>query len=101
MKKAKGADLVCTSKKKVSYQLTSKITTKYLTDSTYLFKRLLADGYDNEGAKDVILYNCLLSALVMQERLDNGYYLKIKADDVIAPDLLKLYLEHLIKQKLR
>jgi hypothetical protein len=67
----------------------------------YLFKRLLADGCDNEGAKDVILYNCSLSALVMQERLDNGYYLKMKADDVIAPDLLKLYLEHLIKQKLR
>ena len=67
----------------------------------YLFKRLLADGYDNEGAKDVILYNCALSLLVMQERLDNGYYLKMRADDVIAPDLLKLYLEHLIKQKLR
>ena len=67
----------------------------------YLFKRLLADGYDNEQAKDVILYNCALSLLVMQERLDNGYYLKMKADDVIAPDLLKLYLEHLIKQKLR
>jgi hypothetical protein len=67
----------------------------------YLFKRLLADGYDNEGAKDVILYNCALSALVMQERLDNGYYLKMKATDGIAPDLLKLYLEYLIKQKLR
>ena len=66
-----------------------------------LFKRLLADGYDNEQAKDVILYNCALSALVMQERLDNGYYLKMKADDVIAPDLLKLCLEHLIKQKLK
>ena len=67
----------------------------------YLFKRLLADGCDNEQAKDVILYNCSLSTLVMQERLDNGYYLKMKADDVIAPDLLELYLEHLIKQKLR
>jgi len=67
----------------------------------YLFKRLLADGYDNEQAKDVILYNCALSALVMQERLDNNYYLKMKADDVIAPDLLKLYLEHLIKRKSR
>jgi hypothetical protein len=67
----------------------------------YLFKRLLADGYDNEQAKDIILYNCALSLLVMQERLDNGYYLKMKADDVIAPDLLELYLEHLIKQKIR
>ena len=62
----------------------------------YLFKRLLADGYDNEQAKDVILYNCSLSALVMQERLDNGYYLKMKADDDIAPDLLGLYCEAFI-----
>ena len=56
----------------------------------YLFKRLLADGYDNEQAKDVILYNCSLSALVMQERLDNKYYLKIKVNDQIAPDLAEL-----------
>ena len=63
----------------------------------YLFKRLLADGYDNEQAKDVILYNCALSLLVMQERLDNGYYLKMKADDIIAPDLLDLYYEAYIK----
>jgi hypothetical protein len=65
----------------------------------YLFKRLLADGYDNEEAKDVILYNCALSTLVMQERLDNNYYLKIRADSVIAPDLLELFLEELVKRK--
>jgi len=63
----------------------------------YLFKRLLADGYDNEQAKDVILFNCKLSLLVMQERLDNGYYLKMKADYDIAPDLLDLYCEAFIK----
>jgi len=39
--------------------------------------------------------------VVMQERLDNDYYLKMNADDVIAPDLLELYLECLIKQKIR
>ena len=60
----------------------------------------LAEGYDNEQAKDVILYNCSLSALVMQERLDNGYYLKMKADDDIAPDLLGLYCEAFIKMLL-
>ena len=63
----------------------------------YLFKRLLADGYDNEQAKDVILFNCELSLLVMQERLDNGYYLKMKADDDMAPDLSDLYCEAFIK----
>lgn len=56
----------------------------------YLFKRLLADGYDHEEAKDTILYNCALSTLVMQERLYNEYYLEISANDEIAPDLMEL-----------
>jgi hypothetical protein len=64
----------------------------------YLFKRLLFDGYDNEAAKDVILYNCALSLLVMQERLDNKYYLKMKAHDGIAPDLLAMLHEELMKK---
>jgi len=55
-----------------------------------LFKRLLADGYDNEEAKDIILYNCALSTLVMQERLYNEYYLEISVNDKIAPDLMEL-----------
>ncbi len=63
----------------------------------YLFKKLLADGYDHEEAKDIILYNCALSALVMQERLYNEYYLEIRSDDIIAPDLLDLYCEAFIK----
>jgi hypothetical protein len=67
----------------------------------YLFKRLLADGYDNEQAKDVILYNCALSLLVMQERLDNGYYLKMTASDNIAPDLLAMLHEELMKKPYR
>ena len=62
-----------------------------------LFKRLLAEGYDNEEAKDIILYNCALSLLVMQERLDNKYYLKMKATDGIAPDLLAMLHEELMK----
>ena len=56
----------------------------------YLFKRLLADGYDNEEAKDIILYNCALSTLVTQERIDNKYYLEICESDTTAPDLLQL-----------
>lgn len=59
----------------------------------YLFKRLLADGYDNEEAKDIILYNCALSTLVMQERLYNEYFWEISVDDIIAPDLLDMYRE--------
>jgi hypothetical protein len=56
----------------------------------YLFKRLLADGYDHEEAKDTILYNCALSTLVMQERLYNEYYLEISANDEITADLMEL-----------
>ena len=56
----------------------------------YLFKRLLADGYDNEEAKDIILYNCALSTIVTQERIDNEYYWEISESDTTAPDLLQL-----------
>ncbi len=56
----------------------------------YLFKRLLGDGYDHEEAKDIILYNCALSTLVTQERIDNEYYWEISVNDKIAPDLLQL-----------
>ncbi len=56
----------------------------------YLFKRLLADGYDNEESKDIILYNCALSTLVTQERIDNDYYWEICESDTTAPDLLQL-----------
>jgi len=59
----------------------------------YLFKRLLADGYDNEESKDIILYNCALSTIVTQERLYNEYYWEISVDDIIAPDLLDMYRE--------
>ncbi|MBN2182667.1 MAG: hypothetical protein JW715_12215 [Sedimentisphaerales bacterium] len=63
----------------------------------YLFKRLLADGYDHEEAKDTILYNCALSTLVMQERLYNKFYLKISVDNTISTDLLELQREYFHK----
>ena len=63
----------------------------------YLFKRLLADGFDNEEAKDIILYNCALSTLVMQERLYSEYYLEITVDDGMASDLLDMYREEFNK----
>ena len=55
----------------------------------YLFKKLFADGYDHEEAKDIILYNCALNTLVLQERLYNEYYLEISLNDTIAPDLME------------
>jgi len=56
----------------------------------YLFRRLLADGYDHEEARDIILYNCALSILVMQERIHNERYLEISREGTMAPDLLEL-----------
>lgn len=56
----------------------------------YLFRNLLQDGYDHEEAKDIIVHNCALSTLVMQERIYNGYYLKISVNEVISNDLLDL-----------
>jgi len=58
----------------------------------------LSDGYNHEEAKDMILYNCALSLLVIQERFDNDYYLQMDADSGLAPDLLNLYLEEQIKR---
>jgi len=63
----------------------------------YLFKRLLADGYDPKQAKDIILCNCALSTLVMQERIYNEYYLEIDVDDTMVPDLTELKEEILNK----
>jgi hypothetical protein len=37
----------------------------------------------------------------MQERLDNGYYLKMKVTDGIAPDLLAMLHEALMKKPYR
>ena len=63
----------------------------------YLFRRLLADGYGHEEAKDTILYNCALSTLVMQERPYNECYLEISVDDGMAPGLLDMYREEFRK----
>jgi hypothetical protein len=52
-----------------------------------IFKRLLIEGYSNEEAKDLILFNCRLSAIIFQERIDNAFYKTIKTDEDISEDL--------------
>ncbi len=54
-----------------------------------IFRLLLIHGFTNEEAKDIILYKCSLSALVFQERIDNGYYKKISVNDRTSEDLLE------------
>jgi len=46
--------------------------------------------YDRFEAKEMIIHNCALSTLVMQERIYNRYYLKIFVDERISDDLLEL-----------
>jgi len=55
-----------------------------------IFRFLLNNDFDHEDAKDLILYNCCLSALVFQERIHNRFYKKIKAEDEMSVDLLAL-----------
>lgn len=62
-----------------------------------LFRRLLADGYDHEEAKDIIMHHCALSALVLQERIHNEYYFELSVGVAFADDLLELKREALDK----
>ena len=56
----------------------------------YLFRNLLHIGYSHEEAKDIILYNCSLSAITIQERICNGFYKTIKKESLISEDLQQL-----------
>ena len=54
-----------------------------------IFRFLLSQCFDAEEAKDIILNRCQLSALVVQERLENDFYKKISTDEEISSDLLE------------
>jgi hypothetical protein len=55
-----------------------------------IFKYLLSEDYSHEEAKDLILFNCSLSAIVFQERIDNGFYETIEVDDEISSDMREM-----------
>lgn len=55
-----------------------------------VFRFLLLNGYEHEEAKDIILHNCALSTLVLQERIHNEYYYEISMDDGLSKDLVEL-----------
>lgn len=72
---------------------------KYLSENQICYDRfsfdsmlrfLLSNDYTHEEAKDLILFNCSLSAIIFQERIDNNYYKQIKITDTISEDLLIL-----------
>ncbi len=66
-----------------------------------IFRCLLQQGASNEEAKDIILFNCSLSAIIFQERIDNDYYKSISVFDASSKDLQQLitdtYIEKLNK----
>lgn len=53
-----------------------------------IFRFLLKNNFTDEEAKDIILFNCSLSALVFQERIHNDYYKEIIVNEEISSDLL-------------
>ena len=52
-----------------------------------IFRFLLSQDFSQEDAKDLILCNCALSAIIFQERIYNGYYKKIRENEIISEDL--------------
>ena len=52
-----------------------------------LFRLLLKNGLDHEGALSFILSNSSLSTLVFQERIYNKIYKELSAQDVLPADL--------------
>ncbi len=67
----------------------------------FVFRKLLKDGYDRDEAKDIIIYNCALSTLVMQERIYNNYYYKISIDEEMSEDLIEMRNEILNKYSIK
>jgi len=63
-----------------------------------IFRFLLSEDFSHEDAKDLILYNCALSAIIFQERIYNGYYKKITVSESISEDLRELRNEILNKK---
>ncbi len=55
-----------------------------------IFRFLLGKGFLHEEAKDFIIIQFSLSALIFQERLYNSYYLKIVAQESLSEDLMNL-----------
>lgn len=55
-----------------------------------VFRFLLSQSFDAEQAKDMIINHCLLSPLVAQERIENGFYRKISIEEEISSDLRQL-----------
>ena len=57
----------------------------------YLFRRLLQLGFGHEESRDIIVSCFSLSALVSQERIENGYYLRLSTQKLVADDLIEFY----------
>ena len=52
-----------------------------------IMRFLLKEGCSHEEAKDLIIFNCSLSAIIFQERIHNGGYMKVSVQEKISEDL--------------
>ena len=52
-----------------------------------IFKYLLSKDFTHEEAKEFILSNCYLSAITLEERIENGFYKKIDINMYMSDDL--------------
>lgn len=55
-----------------------------------VFRMLLQNGFSHENAKDFLMNNYSLSALVFQERIESKFYLKISCYENNSSDLVEL-----------
>ncbi|MCK5832104.1 hypothetical protein KAH81_00370 [bacterium] len=69
----------------ISYIKNEKVYDRFTFD--FFLKTLLSLDFDHEEAKNIILNNCLLSTLVLQERIYNNYYKKISENEEMSEDL--------------
>lgn len=65
-----------------------QINDRFTFDS--LFRKLLKASLNKTEALNYILNKYSLSTLVVQERIENKFYRKIKPDEEISTDLLEL-----------
>ena len=64
-----------------------------------IFRFLLKNGASQEEAKDVILFNCSLSAIIFQERIDNDCYKSISVSETVSEDLSQLTIDTLMEKR--
>lgn len=54
------------------------------------FRQLLNESFSHKSAKDIIMNNYSLNLIIIQERIENGFYRSIRPEEKISADLIEL-----------